>query len=180
MISLRSKITTTLLNFFFLHSSEQFYINDLARRLSLDPANTDKMLKKLEQEGILASERVGVERFYSLNFKYPLLEEYRQIVMKTIGLEGKIRQALNSLAGLKQAYIFGSYAKGNDDKNSDIDVLLIGAHSSVEALKKLLPIQKEVGREINVVNMTEGELLRKKKAKDPFVANIFSGKIIKL
>jgi len=38
MISLRSSITQKLLNYFFINPDEERYVNDLARKLKVDPS----------------------------------------------------------------------------------------------------------------------------------------------
>ena len=80
MISLRSKVTIKILNYFFINPDARHYINELARILNLDPKNVDTKLKELEKEGLLKSEFSGKQRYFYLSKKYPLLKEYRQIV----------------------------------------------------------------------------------------------------
>ena len=82
--------------------------------------------------------------------------------------------------GTSEAYIFGSCAKNTMDEASDIDLLVVGNHSPREIAKSLKGIEKQIGRIINVVNISKNELNRRKKDKDPFVMNIFSEKHIKI
>jgi len=56
MISLRSKVTIKLLDYYFLNPEAQVYINELTRILGLDPKNTETKLKELEKEGFFKSE----------------------------------------------------------------------------------------------------------------------------
>ena len=85
MLSLRSKIAQAVLGYFMLHEGTELYVHEMARRLSLNQGNLDRKLKQLEKEGILKSELRGKERYYSLNTSFPLLKEYKRIVLKTIG-----------------------------------------------------------------------------------------------
>jgi len=50
MISLKSKITRKLLNYFFLNPKESLYVNELSRNLALDKRNLVKKIKELETE----------------------------------------------------------------------------------------------------------------------------------
>ena len=52
----------------------------------------------------------------------------------------------------------------------------MGKHSSIEAEKALHNLQKSVGREINVVNMTQEELKKRQKDKDQLITEIFKNK----
>ena len=63
---------------------------------------------------------------------------------------------------------------------SDIDLLLIGNHSIIEVQKVIVKLQKEIGREINPVNMTRDELDKRKNENDTFVRQIFENKVIKI
>lgn len=180
MISLKSQITQKILNYYFLNPHARHYINELAQILEMDPKNTDRKLKELEQEKILKSEFFGNQRYFSLNKGSPMAKVYKNLVSRTIGLEQQLKSALGKVKGLKQAYIYGSYAKNKMDSGSDIDILAIGSHSVLQLQKAVNPIQKFCGRAINVTNLTEQELKEKKKKGNSFIANIFSSKTIKL
>ena len=47
MISLKSELTKTLLNYFFINPHEELYINELSRKLNLDKRNLVKKLKAI-------------------------------------------------------------------------------------------------------------------------------------
>ncbi|NQU16854.1 MAG: nucleotidyltransferase domain-containing protein [Candidatus Saganbacteria bacterium] len=178
MISFKSKITIKILDYYFLNPDTEHYTNELAKALELDPKNLHRKLEELEKEGLFKSEFRGKERYFSLNKKFALLDHYKQIFLKTFGLEHKLNKIAVEIAGIKEAYIFGSYAKEKMDSSSDIDLLIIGSHSILELQKKINTLQKETGREFNVVNLSGAEYAEKKK--DQFIKNIFKAGPIKL
>lgn len=180
MISLKSSVTQKLLTYFFLNKTKELYINELARLLEIDPKNLDKKLKELEKEGLFKSEFKGKQKYYSINQSFPLLREYEQIVNKTIGLEYQLENAFKKVQGLEEAYIFGSYASNKLDVLSDIDLLIIGPHKSLDAERAISPLRKILGREVNTIDMTREEFEERKQKKDPLIKNIFSKPIIKL
>jgi len=180
MISFKSKVTIKILNYYFLNPDAKYYINELANILSLDPKNVYLKLKELEKEGILDSEFRGKERYFSLAKNYPLLDNYRQIFLKTFGLEQKLKHIIDGIQGVEEAYIYGSYASNKMDSSSDIDMLLVGSHSTMELQKIINRLQKETGREFNIINLNKKEFEKMKKDKDQFISNIFKGTIIKL
>ena len=179
MISLKSKVAQAVLGYFMLHESSELYMNEMARRLSLDDGNLTRKLKELEQEGILKSEERGKERFYSVNKAFPLLKEYKQIILKTIGFERELKEYLKRVKGLKQVYIFGSYAQDRMDTASDIDLLVIGDHNAVELQMEIAALQKRINREVNVKNLTSTEFDKKKKT-DPLLKDILQKKKIRV
>lgn len=180
MISLKSEITRKLLNYFFLNPEESLYVNELSRNLALDKRNLVKKIKELEMKGVLKSEARGNLKLYSINKDYPLYNEYRKIVVKTIGFEESLRNALKNVKAIKDAFIYGSYAKNKMDTHSDIDLLVVGSHNIISLQKKLNKLQKEINREINVINMNEKEFRRKVKNKDPFIMGVLRNKHIRM
>ncbi len=179
MISLRSKNTKTILGHMFLHEDAELYVNEMARKFSLDDGNLSRKLKELATEGILRCRERGSSCYYSLNPDYPLLKEYKGIVLKTIGLEQKLREALSGISGIEQAFIFGSYAGGTMDASSDIDVLVMGSQDTLVLQKAVALLQKETDREINVISMGSREY-KEKLNKDPFLKSLAKKKKIRL
>ncbi len=180
MFKFRSKITIKLLGYFFLNPQKSHYINELASILNLDIGNLFRKLRELEQEGILYSEMRGNQKYYGLNKDYSLLKEVKKAYNSKNGLPNLLERKLNKLKNLEEAYLFGSYAQDNLQQESDIDILLIGNHSSLEAKRLILPLQKDIGREINIIDMSLKELEARKRKKDEFIQNIFSHKFIKI
>ena len=128
----------------------------------------------------MQSEFLGKQRYFYLNRKNFLLKNYRQIFLKTYGLEQKLKDLSLQTNGVKTAYLFGSYVKNKMDISSDIDLLLVGNHSTIDWQRKINQLQKEIGREINTLNLSEQEFKNKQKANNPFIENILTGKNIKL
>ena len=180
MISLRSKVTIKLLDYYFINPDAQAYINELARNLGLDPKNTETKLKEFEKKGLFKSEFRGKERYFFLAKNNPILEHYRQIFLKTYGIENRLKEILLHIKGIKEAYLFGSYATGSMDSSSDIDILTIGSHSILELQREIVKLQKDVDREVNVTNLDLKEFEMKRRNRDPFISNVFRTKTIRL
>jgi len=180
MLSFRSKITVKILGYYFINPDRRHYINELAKIIDVDSGNLFRKLKELEKEGVLSSETVGNQKYFFLNKKCPFLKEYKNIFQRTFGLPEVLREKLKNVKGLKEAYIFGSYAKGNFEEESDVDVLLVGDNDHREVFKIINPLEKSLGREINVVDYSVKEFAKKKKEGDFFISHILNGKVIKL
>lgn len=180
MISLRSQVTQKVLNYFFLNPRESLHVNELSRSLGLDKRNLVKKLRELERFGILKSEKKANLRLFSLEQKFPLLKEYQKIVLKTVGIEERLKQIIKVVPGIREAYIYGSYAQDKMDAHSDLDLLVIGDHEIRSLQKEIIFLQREINREINCVNISGEEFRRRMEMKDPFLSGIFKKKIIKL
>jgi predicted nucleotidyltransferase len=179
MISLKGKETKAVLGYLFLHEDAELYVNEMARKFALDDGNLSRKLKQLAQEGILKCRDSANACYYSLNREYPLLKEYKGIVLKTIGFEQKLREALFAVKGIEQAFVFGSYASGSMDAASDIDLLVEGEHDTLALHKALAAVQKEMDREINLISMSSREYKEKLK-KDPFLKSLEDKKKVRI
>lgn len=180
MLSLRSKISQKVLGYFFLQEDAERYVSDLSRTFHIEIGNLTRKLNELEKEGILKSRMQGNQRHYSLNKKFSLFKEYKNIVLKTIGLEQILKTSLGKISGIKMAVIFGSYASNKMDSLSDIDILVVGSHSVIELQRYVVGVQKETDRELNVINLSPEEFEQRKKDKDPFIQNVLKNRTIKL
>ncbi len=114
------------------------------------------------------------ERYYSLNKSYPLIDEYKKIILKTVGVEAAMKELFSTVPGVKKAYIYGSYAKDRMDSASDIDLLVVGEHSTLDLQARLAKLQQKLSREINMTSLSVLEYDSKKKS-DPFIRKIESG-----
>jgi len=146
--STRSKI----LVWFFAQQGARFYVRQLQGILGSDLAIVSRELRNLESIGILRSERVGKERIYSLNPNCPFLDELKGLVLKTDGFIGRLKDIVSRHGEIKSAFIYGSFAKGTETGESDIDLFLIGSEDlNLDALhEKISTIESDTRRAINV------------------------------
>lgn len=166
----------------FAHPSEEFYLSQIGEILGKPPGYFQRGINALEREGMLCSTRRGNQRVFALNKSYPLLNEIRSIVGKTVGVEGMLRDLVDSLPEMPCALIYGSYAKDTLRPGSDIDVLLVVTKRNIEdeVIGRLSAIEQRIQREVNYTMYTVGEFRRKRAAKDPFLDEILNGEFILL
>jgi predicted nucleotidyltransferase len=180
MLDLRSKARQRLLAYYFTNPTARHHLRDLAERLSIDPSNLSKELGRLEREGLFQSEVSGRQKYFRLNREYSLFNEVRGIVAKTIGAIPVIGQSLKKVEGIEDAYLYGSFARNQQDAASDIDVLVIGnpkGDALAEAMQKL---ERRLGREINYTVLTRKELESRRARKDAFLENVWHNKRVSL
>lgn len=180
MISFKSKISEKILSYYFVNTGKSHYINELAKILDVDLGNLFRKLKEMEREGLFCSELRGNQRYFFLNKKCPYLAEYKKIYELRYGFIEILKHKLKATPGLREAYIFGSFAKGNFSEDSDIDLLLVGEHDLDEVNLIISNLEKKIRREINLVDYSSKEFSQKKETKDFFINNIFSNKTIKI
>ncbi|MFA6106648.1 MAG: nucleotidyltransferase domain-containing protein [Patescibacteria group bacterium] len=178
MLNFKSKITKEVLGYLLLNPREELYLNEMSRKFGLDRGNLARKLAELEKEGIIVKNKKGNLSLYKINRGYPFLAELKKIFQKSYGLENLLKEKLKKIKGLNMAVIFGSYANDRLSAESDIDLLLVGSHKSLDAQAEIAELQKKFGREINIIDMTEKEFGKKKKAE--LLKNILINKHIRL
>lgn len=115
-----------------------------------NPTQLLRELKKLERAGIANSKRIGKQVHYSLEPACPIYPELRMLIIKTVGLADVLREALKPLVmKIKVAFIYGSFARGEERTDSDVDVMVIGDVSFGEVVSALVPAQEQLRREVN-------------------------------
>ncbi|MFH1890753.1 MAG: nucleotidyltransferase domain-containing protein [Candidatus Kuenenbacteria bacterium] len=177
MININSSINKKILGLYFSNPQKKYYLRELSRILDIDPSNLSKKLKQLEKEGFFLSATKGIEKYFYLNQKHPLFEELKSIISKTEGITGSLKKELAKFAEIKWACIFGSFAKGSERSNSDVDVFIVGDVDFGKVNLKLQELEKKLDREINQVIYTAQEF-RNKKKKSPFLKQVLNNKKI--
>ncbi len=134
--------------------SGRCYFNEIYEKTKIKSKNNlSKNLKALTSIKILIKERKKSNTFYSINYLNTLSIAILNLINKTKfeGIPFNIRKSiLESIFSLKprMAVLFGSYAKGNYKKDSDIDLVFFDA---LKSTKKIKEISKNYGVQLNIV-----------------------------
>lgn len=179
----KSRLRNKILLHFFTNPDDEKYLREIAIILGEDPGNLSKEMSKLKKEGIFLSADRGKQKYFSLNKKYPLFEELKSIIFKTIGIQGSLYKIVNEVVGIIFAFIYGSFAKSEESALSDIDLCLIidiGYFNENIFLEKINDLENRISREINYIYYSEKEWYRMVKEKDSFILSILDNQKIML
>lgn len=170
-----------LLRLFFTNPEKSFYMQEIGRILGKKPGVFQRTLNALTEEGWVKSEYRAHARFFQVNTQHLLYPELERIVAKTVGVEGALRELVERLSGIKLAFIYGSFAKGRQRKDSDVDLLVVGKPSAEEKLMKgIISLEEKIRREVNYRYYSEEEFLQKRASRDPFLEEVLTDKKIVL
>jgi len=108
--------------------NRQFTINELAKEAGVPFASAWRLVKKWEPAGIIETGRVGKSVTVRLH-----KSEYLNSVVSLLKIStspqaftaNALKDVLAREKGVKEAYLFGSVAKGEEKPTSDIDVALL-------------------------------------------------------
>lgn len=102
---------------------------DLARRAEVVHNRTSEVLSALTQIGLTQVQRVGRSDLYRLNREHilyaPIHDLFREEAAVQSALQKFLRRRLAKMRRVREAYIFGSVARGESRTGSDIDLALV-------------------------------------------------------
>lgn len=177
MQRLLSRNQLLLLGLFYTNPKKSYFMQEVGRILGKKPGVFQRALNTLAKDGILLSEYRGHARFFQANSRHPIYSELRGIISKTSGAEGVLRHLMERLDGVRMALIYGSFAKGKEREDSDIDLLVVGnPRAETPLIKELRGIEGKLQREINYKLYSEPEYRRRRAKHDPFLEEILTDK----
>jgi len=159
-----------------------YHLNELRRLTGLGSASLQRELNRLDEAGLVCSERVGNLRRFQANPRSPVYSELVGLTRKTLGVAPLLREALLLLVpALKDAWIYGSVDKQTVTAQSDIDVMLVGENLLLgNVLELLTPLEAQLGRKINPICYTPAEFERRRAEPDSFVNRVLTQPILPL
>jgi predicted nucleotidyltransferase len=126
----RSGTELELLGELFVGSDRPRSVSTLARSVHAPIATVARELVRLEQVGIVTGRVEGRNKLMSANWELPWAVDLANLLDKTIGPRALLAEALRGVGGVREAWIFGSWAAryhGQPGASpNDIDVVLIG------------------------------------------------------
>jgi hypothetical protein len=164
-----SKARRKILELFFHHPSENFYLRRVVREINEEVNAVKRELDILTDEKLLLRERRLNKVYFSLNKNYQLYDEFLRIFSKTNLLSSSIYSNLSKIGKIKFVAVSTKFPKNLIIKDDEIYLLLVGIIVVVEIESLIKDVEKEFGRSINYSTMTESEFIFRKKNNDPFI-----------
>jgi|SRR3989338_558671 len=130
----------------------EYYIREVEKLLKISPRTAQLILEDLEGKGIIESKIRGKIKSYKLKISelsrryLTFVEQYKSIAFmeKNLLIKEVIEKISPFIDGI--GIIFGSYAKGTSNRESDLDLFIAGNYK-MEEIKK---VSRNLGIEISV------------------------------
>jgi predicted nucleotidyltransferase len=160
--ALFGKTRRALLALFYGHPERAFYLREVVRTAGVGQGAVQRELAQLTAVGLLTRHRRGNQVYYQANPEAPIFAELRSLVVKTAGMAEVLREALAELAGrVTVAFVHGSLARGLDQADSDVDLVVVGDLSFGDVVAALHPAQDRLQRELNPTVYSPAEFREK-------------------
>jgi predicted nucleotidyltransferase len=160
-----------ILKLFFDGPGERLHVREVARRAGLSPPGAMKILKYLKSEDLVIDEPNNVVVNYQGNYDNPcFMAMKRSVNLYSLYASGMINALTEFYNTPECIVLFGSYAKGEDTGNSDIDIAIV---TDTEKMPDLQIYEKKLNREISIHLI--GNL---KKANAGFINSLANGIVL--
>lgn len=168
-----------LLGLLFGQPERSFFVTQIIDLADVGRGAVQRELFRLQQAGLLITERRGNQKHYRANPNAAIFDELCSIVRKTVGIETQIREALMPLAPrVTAALVYGSVAKGTDTADSDVDVLVVADDLTLEDLySALTTAEHDLGRSINPTLLTTKELAQRQASVNHLLERVSGGPV---
>jgi predicted nucleotidyltransferase len=151
---------------FFEDVFREISVREYAREQNISPPNASKILKDLENEGLLISKTLGRYIFFRVNRESPTFKEFAKLYWQT--LLKSLTQEIYEEMGFRKIVLFGSIAKIENTKNSDVDLFIDADEAKLDIFgleaKLNRPVQlhfkKELKNKLLKENIKNGILIK--------------------
>jgi len=171
--TLFGKTRRAVLSLLYSHVDEAFYLRQIVRVAGVGLGAVQRELKLLSDAEIIQRIVRGRQVYYQANPQCPVFEELKALVIKTVGIAAIVQVALAPLADrIRIAGIYGSIARSEEHRGSDVDLLVVGKVTFAEIVSALDQAQKTINREINPTVYPVDEFQSKLSAGHHFLSTI--------
>ena len=164
-----------ILCLFFTNPTKEFYEKEVSDIIKISVGAVNKYMKILTKIELLQQEKHGRMHFYTLNRENLLVKYLKVVFTLSTPLIQEIKDIKN---GSIRIFLYGSYARGEDTEESDIDMLLI---SKKEDRNKVIGATSNLGRkygkEIKISACSQEEWLAMREDDPAFYERVEKDKI---
>jgi predicted nucleotidyltransferase len=168
----RVKVLSRLL----LDTRREFYQRELARLEDLRPRAVERELVRLVRLKLVLTRRHGRRRFFRANAGHAFYRDLKGLFVR-VALLGQTLAETGWAArvNIALAFVFGSFAKGDEGPESDVDLLVVGKIRE-EKLDRILERSRlTTEREVNPMLYTQASFREELTRSDSFLARVVAG-----
>jgi predicted nucleotidyltransferase len=146
----------------------KFYLREISKILNISPSSSKKALDVLKKFNLTKEEKIANLRIVSGNINERLLKELK--ITKNIDF---VRPIIEKIEPASSIVLYGSFAKGENDINSDIDLFVISNK------KENFKFYEYKGYSLQIIKRTAAQWSRAKKENNAFANEIKKGILLK-
>lgn len=176
MIQLYQKIKQlSVLQLFLGNPHDSFYLRESARLLKMDPMTVKRALSLFVADGILLKTEEKNQILYKANIENPAVKHLK--IAYNLGWLFKkevVEFLIKYLNTVTSILLFGSYAKGENDSTSDLDILVISLSKNTPTAE----LSKLLKRDVNLITFTPAQWSQQAKTNRAFYLDVILDGIV--
>lgn len=170
-----------LLGHLFLRPEVDYTIADLEHATGIPQQTLSRELARLVHAGLVRDRRQGRMHFVAANQASPYFPELAGLLLKALGPKEVLADELAGVSGIREAYIFGSWARRYDgipgEPPRDVDVVVIGEPNVDEVYAACQRTARTISQEVNPVVLTPKEWKQKRSG---FLREVDAGSLVQV
>lgn len=174
-----SQAKARLLGVLFSHPHEAYHLRGLAAIAGVESGNAVKMLRALVAAHLVRQVPDPRGTRYQADDRSPFFAALRQLFLAADALLQDLREVARNLQA-EEVHVFGSMARGTAGPGSDVDILVVGDLSTIEAQAAFKPVARKHKREVSVLVMDRDTLRKQAAEGSPFWRDVLAHPVITL
>mgnify|MGYP001608510950 CR=1 FL=1 len=152
-----------ILAWFYAYPQDEFSLNDLAKALDIAKASANTIVSKLKEDGFLENKVLGRLWRIKANPKHPYFTTKKiPFNLHLIYESGILEWISENIPNARAIVLFGSYRKGDDMPESDVDiaveVLSNEPMKTITLTAKSLGYRKDIPMQIHIFSRNHIDL----------------------
>jgi DNA-binding transcriptional ArsR family regulator len=170
----RSDQQLRILAVLFAESAEEVSIGELADRARVAQGTASREVARLAEHGLVITRSLGRNTLVRANWQLPWATDLRSILMQTVGVLGRLGDALSKVDSVEEAFVFGSWAERYRGEPGppprDLDVIVIGRAGLRTVRRACRTVEEDLRIEVNPVVVDRSQW--DSEEPEPFIAQI--------
>lgn len=150
---LRSRLQGEVLAWLMLHPDAQSSLSEIAEAVGTTAPTVKREVDRLQEAGLVTTTVRGRNRVVTPTTDHRLYRPLAEVMALTFGPVGLLREALEPIDGIVEAFIHGSWAARFEQQPGavpdDIDVIVIGTPDRDELYAAVDAAERTLRREVN-------------------------------
>lgn len=160
-----------ILDFLLQNAGRQYLSGEIQKATRVSKAGTNFALKDLAKTGLLKKERRGKFCLYSLDFSHPVIKQLK--VLRTVmSLSRLLRKVATET---KKVILYGSSSRGEDTKDSDIDLFVV---TNTPDVVRVMVETSRTTRKIQLTTRTPLKYVEMEKTDPTFFREVERGAVL--
>jgi DNA-binding transcriptional ArsR family regulator len=138
-------------------------LTEVSQRTGAPHPSVYREVQRAEQAGLVTTRKIGNTRLVRANTDSPYYAGLADVLTRAFGVPAVLTDALRPVAGIDEAYIYGSWAARHEGQAgqrpvADIDVLILGVPDRDQLYTALSAAENRLGRPVQVTIREPGWL----------------------